>query len=372
MTSFSLSVEKLFDGEKVLHNQTVLVEAGLIKSIQNSKSNIKSLPGMLVPGFIDIQVNGGGGCLFNQNPNVKTLIKIADAHQAYGTTGWLPTLVTDCLEKMQQAADAVSQARSIKTTGILGVHFEGPHLSVEKKGVHSAELIRELSPAEMKIYTRKDLGQVVVTLAPENVAPKLISELVGADVIVCLGHSNADFETTQKALDAGATGFTHLFNAMSPFGSREPGMVGAALLDKNSYAGLILDGIHVHPMSAKLALAQKQKIMLITDAMPPVGCTQTSFEFFGHKVVREGNKLTDRNGRLAGSVLDMISAVNNAVDMLGVELTGAINLASKNPARFLGLENRYGELKEQANACMLLLDDKGVIQSNWIDGHKIF
>ncbi len=372
MTSFSLSVEHLFDGENILSHQTIDIEDGLIKNIQNSRANAKTLSGMLVPGFIDIQVNGGGGYLFNQQPNVDTLIGIAKAHQQFGTTGWLPTLVTDSLEKMRRAADAVSQARSLKTNGILGIHFEGPHLSVEKKGVHSAELIRELSEQEKQIYARKDLGQVVVTLAPENVTPELITELVSKGVIVCLGHSNANFETTQIALDAGATGFTHLFNAMSQLTSREPGMVGAAFLDKDSYAGLILDGIHVHPATAKLAYSQKDKLILVTDAMPPVGSEQTSFEFFGHKVSRDGDKLTDRYGRLAGSVLDMNSAVNNAVDMLNIKRVKAINLATRNPARFLGLENKYGQLKVLANASMLLLNKDGLVQSSWIDGNKIF
>jgi N-acetylglucosamine-6-phosphate deacetylase len=371
MASFSLSVEKLFDGKKVLNKQTILIEDGLIKSIQNSKSNIKHKSGMLVPGFIDIQVNGGGGCLFNQSPDIATLITIAKAHQAYGTTGWLPTLVTDCLKKMQQAADAVSQARSIKNAGILGIHFEGPHLSVEKKGIHSAELIRKLSPAEMQIYTRKDLGQVIVTLAPENVASELISELVGAGVIICLGHSNADFETTQKALNAGATGFTHLFNAMSPFGSREPGMIGAALLDEKSFAGLILDGIHVHPQSARLALKVKSNIILVTDAMPLVGTNETQFEFFGQSIKRDNGKLTDNNGRLAGSVLNMETAVKNAVSMLNIELMAAVNLASKNPAIFLGLDKEYGNIKVGARGSIVLLDDKSSVKESWVDGEPV-
>lgn len=373
MTSeLNIKVASLFDGDKISHRKIIRVKNGCIESIESLSENDNCLPGMLVPGFIDLQVNGGGGFLFNQSPDVDTLIAIGTAHQKFGTTGWLPTLVTDSIDKMQRAADAVSKAQGVKNSGILGIHFEGPHLSVAKKGVHSAELIREIGEQEIQLFTRQDLGKVLVTLAPENVAPELITQLANAGVIVCLGHSNADFETVQKALDAGACGFTHLFNAMSQFTSREPGMVGAALLDQQSYAGIILDGIHVHPDSAKLAFAQKENMILVTDAMPPVGCQQTSFEFFGHRVQREGDKLTDRNGSLAGSVLDMNSAVNNSVNMLGIKKTKAINFASKNPARFLGLEDRYGHIKEGFNASMLLLDENDSIQSSWIDGNRIF
>ncbi len=372
MNDFVIKVESLFNGDALLHKQQITIKNGLIESIEplaDNDNDFKS--GTLVPGLIDVQVNGGGGYLFNQTPDVETLIKIGEAHQKFGTTGWLPTLVTDSISKMQEAADAIAKARKQQVGGILGVHFEGPHLSVEKRGVHSKELIRRLTDAEKQLFTRKDLGKVVVTLAPENVAPELISELVSEGVLVCLGHSNADCATTQKALKAGATGFTHLFNAMSAYTSREPGMIGAALLDKASYAGLILDGIHVHPDTAKLALQQKENIMLVTDAMPPVGVDQTSFEFFGHSVIREGDKLTDREGRLAGSVLDMIGAVNNAITMLDIDLTHAINLASKNPAKFLGLSDQYGSLKVGAKASMLLLDQANVIQSSWIDGKNV-
>jgi len=254
----------------------------------------------------------------------------------------------------------------------LGIHFEGPHLSTTKKGVHPENFIRQLSTSEKELFTRKDLGKVIVTIAPETVTPELISELVASGVIVCLGHSNAGYEQTLKALKAGATGFTHLFNAMSAFTSREPGMVGAALLDKNSYCGLILDGIHVHPASAKLAIKTKEKIILVTDAMAPVGVDQTSFEFFGQKVTRNNNTLTDSEGRLAGSMLDMKTAVNNCIDMLGLSREQAIKMASQNPATFLGIDNQYGTLSIGKKASMLLIDNNGNIKASWIDGKQIF
>ena len=370
MKQFTLSVESLFDGDEISYQKTITVEGGIITSIEdNPNSTTECLSGMLVPGFIDIQVNGGGGLLFNQSPSAETIQTIGRAHQKFGTTGWLPTLVTDSLEQMQKAADAVTEVRAEEGSGVLGIHFEGPHLSTIKKGVHPENFIRSLSDAEHNIFTRSDLGQVVVTLAPENVTPKYISKLVKSGVIVCLGHSNASFEQTNAALEAGATGFTHLFNAMSAFTSREPGMVGAALLS-DRYCGIILDGIHVHPSTAKLAYRSHKEMILVTDAMPPVGVEQTSFEFFGQVVTRTNDTLTDSQGRLAGSVLTMQSAVNNSTEMLGIKHTEAINLASRNPAKFLGIESQYGSIRIGHKASMLLLDDSGSVSSSWIEGKQ--
>ena len=368
MIDFSLNVASLFDGENILSNRTIHVKDGRIEQITKNISGKDALLGMLVPGYIDVQVNGGGGFLFNQTPTPQTIEKIGKAHQKFGTTGWLPTLVTDSIEQMQKAADAVAASIKNEIPGVLGIHFEGPFLSVEKKGVHSEALIRAISEAEIEILIRKDLGKVVVTLAPEHVSPEQIAMLVREGIIVCLGHSNATFEQTKLALEAGATGFTHLFNAMSSLSSREPGVVGAALLDENSYAGLILDGIHVHADTARLAFKLKEKLMLVTDAMPTVGTDETQFEFFGDIIQRRGLTLTDSQGRLAGSALDMNSAVKNAVEMFAIEKIEAINLASANPAKFLGLSDDYGNLKLGAKASMILLDKDGNISNLWIDG----
>jgi len=367
----TISVDALFDGERFRQYQTIYLDEGRITAIDNTPSVLPTMPGMLVPGYIDTQVNGGGGKLFNHSPDVETLKVISRAHQHFGTTGWLPTLVTDSLEKMQQAADAVALARNDPSLGILGIHFEGPHLSVEKKGVHSESFIRNLSEAEKSIFARKDLGKVVVTLAPEMVSTDEIKSLVDLGVIVSLGHSNATVEQTNQALNAGAAGFTHLFNAMSPFTSRKPGMVGAALLDNDSFAGLILDGVHVHPESAKLAVKSKTNMMLVTDAMPPVGSDEDKFEFFGETIVKRGSQLVNNEGRLAGSLLDMGSAVKNAVELLDLELSTAINLASKNPARFLGLGAIYGSLKIGYKANMVLLNERQQVTKVWINGIKL-
>nr|MBP8227119.1 N-acetylglucosamine-6-phosphate deacetylase [Rheinheimera sp.] len=225
--------------------------------------------------------------------------------------------------------------------------------------------------AELAIYKRTDLGIKLVTVAPETISPEQIKELVKADVIVCLGHSNADAATAQAALAAGATGFTHLYNAMSPLTSREPGVVGAALADPHSWCGVILDGLHVHPLAVKVALAAKPrgKLLIVTDAMSPVGTNQTEFDFFDGKVIRDGNKLTNLNGNLAGSVLDMAGAVSYAVKELGLELSEAVRMASLYPAEFLGISAERGQIKVGAKADLVLLNDNGLVQQCWLAGY---
>lgn len=363
-----ISVAKLFDGQSWQDNVTVVVEQGLIKAIQPASTAVQS--GNLVPGFIDVQVNGGGGALFNTDTSLSALRTMVKAHAQFGSTALLPTVITDSVAVMQQAADVIAKAIASHEPGVLGVHFEGPHLSVTKKGVHSEAFIRPLSEEELAIYRRTDLGVKLVTVAPENISPEHIKQLVDADVIVCLGHSNADASTVQAALAAGATGFTHLYNAMSPLTSREPGMVGAALADPKSWCGVILDGLHLHPLAVKVALAAKPKgkMLIVTDAMSPVGTSQTEFDFFGGKVIRHGNKLTNLNGNLAGSVLDMASAVSYAVNELGLEWAEALRMASLYPAEFLGISAKRGQIIIGAKADLVLLNDKGEVQQCWLAG----
>ncbi len=364
-----ISVARLFDGQHWQHNVTLTIEDGRIRSILPAQNAV--LSGTLVPGFIDVQVNGGGGVLFNSQTSLNSLRTLVKAHAQFGSTALLPTLITDSLAVMQQAAEVIAEAIAGHEPGILGVHFEGPHLSVPKKGVHSERFIRPLSDAELAIYCRKDLGIRLLTVAPELVSPAQIKKLVQSGVIVCLGHSNADAATTQAALAAGATGFTHLYNAMSPLTSREPGVVGVALADPQSWCGVILDGFHVHPLAVKVALAAKPKgkLMIVTDAMSPVGTNQTEFDFFDGKVIRQGNKLTNLSGNLAGSVLDMASAVAYAVKELGLELSEAVRMASLYPAEFLGISAQRGQINVGSIADLVLLNEQGAVQQCWLEGN---
>ena len=366
-----LNVSRLFDGESWFENVSVSFADGVIKAITPATGKVQA--GMLVPGFIDIQVNGGGGALFNNAPSRATLRTMLAAHARYGTTAMLPTVITDSVAVMRQAADEIAAAIADNEAGIIGVHFEGPHLSVPKKGVHSAQYIRQLSAAELAIYRRTDLGIKLVTVAPETITPAQIRQLVALNVIVCLGHSNADAQTVQAALSAGASGFTHLYNAMSPLTSREPGMVGVALADPGSWCGVILDGHHMHPLAAKVALAAKPKgkLILVTDAMSPVGTDDSEFDFFSGKVRRDGNKLTNEAGALAGSVLDMASAVRYAVSQLEVSPAEALRMASLYPAQFLHLSNA-GQIRAGASADLVLLGDDWQVQKSWISGQLMF
>lgn len=372
----TLIAERIFDGEYFHQDVPVTIEDGRIltfDTVEGAKEIRQA--GTLVPGFIDVQVNGGGGALFNSDPSVACIETIGQAHARFGTTGFLPTLITDDVSVMAKAADAVVAALEKGSAGVLGVHFEGPHLSVPKKGVHPQSFIREISAAELAIFSRQDLGIKVVTLAPENVSADVIRTLVDAGVKVCLGHSNADYDTVVAALAAGATGFTHLYNAMSPLNSRDPGMVGAAIESDSSWCGLIVDGHHVHAAAARVAIRAKPrgKMMLVTDAMPPVGMDEgASFELFGTQVVRVGDRLNAVTGELAGCVLDMATAVNNTVDMLGLPLAEALRMAALYPAQFLGLDGKVGRIALEQRADLVLLDSQNRVQANYIGGQAVY
>jgi N-acetylglucosamine-6-phosphate deacetylase len=365
----------LFDGKTLKHNQMITVEDGTIRSIESAQlqDDFIQLSGLVAPGFVDVQVNGGGGVLFNNQPTLDTLIIMSRAHQQYGSTAILPTLITDDLATMQLAADAVASAIDANVRGIIGIHFEGPHLSQPKKGIHPTQHIRQISHEEMAIFKRTDLGLVCVTLAPENVSVELIEELVNAKVKVCLGHSNATAAQTFAALQAGAQGFTHLFNAMSPLQSREAGMVGAALLDLSSYCGLIVDHEHVDITSCQLAIKCKtpDRIMLVTDAMSHVGSEQIKLQFAGMQISRQGNRLTIEGGRLAGSALDMATAVRNSLQNLHCSMQDALKMASTTPATFLGLQQQKGYLAPGFDADWVVLTDQYYVNATYIAGEQV-
>jgi len=374
----TLIAEQLFDGKTLYENHPISIEDGKIIAFDTIKGAIENkVSGLLTAGFIDTQVNGGGGYLLNQDTNLHTLKAMTNAHAKFGTSSLLPTLITSNVKKIEQTANLISTALAQNTPGIIGVHFEGPHISEPKKGIHSSQQIRGISQQELDIYCRDDLGLKVVTLAPESVDCDIIKTLVASNVHVCLGHSNATFAQTQAALAAGASGFTHLFNAMSALESREPNMVGAALLDEQSWCGLILDGHHVHPSTAKLAYKVKaaHKMMLVTDSMSTIGSEQTHLQFDGHQISLTGDKLTSNTGQLAGSALNMITAVNNAVKMLNIPFIDALKMASLYPAQFLGIADSYGQLAIGSNADLTLISTTNSsphIVNTWIGGRAIF
>lgn len=325
---------------------------------------------MLLPGFIDVQVNGGGGALFNEAPTVETIRRIGAAHRRYGTTGFLPTLISDTLEKMRAALDAVEQALAEGVPGVLGIHLEGPYLAPARKGVHDPKYFHSPGSAELDMLCAPHRGVRLITLAPEQVPHEVISRLAAAGVIVCAGHTAADYAATHAALAAGVRGFTHLFNAMTPYGSREPGVVAAALEDADSWCGLIVDGHHVHPASLRVAIAAKArgKMLLVTDAMPPVGADDPSYVLNGETIIAKDGICQTAQGVLAGSALDMAGAVRNAVQLLGLPLDEAVRMASTYPADFLGLGVSHGRIAPGYQADLVVLDDDYRVQRSWIGG----
>ncbi|BFT29517.1 N-acetylglucosamine-6-phosphate deacetylase [Alteromonas sp. D210916BOD_24] len=382
-----LRVNKALIGQKWVHNLVMTIENGRVTGLTDVNTGDDSakpqhsytsltvdmhIQGTVIPGYIDTQVNGGGGIMFNQTPSFHRLRVMADAHRQFGTTTLFPTLITDQIDVIERAADAIAEAISDEHPSIAGVHFEGPHLSVEKKGVHPPRFIRKLSDRELDTYTRTDLGQVVLTVAPENVPTSVIGELVASGVVVALGHSNATYRQVERAIEAGATGFTHLFNAMSPLTSREPGMVGAALLNK-CLCGLIVDHQHVHPKTVELAYKIKgpHELMLVTDAMAHVGTTQQTIPFFDRNISRQGNKLTTEDGTLAGSCLDMHSALMHCVNDIQIPLADASAMASTTPAAFTKIRDRVGDIAIGKVANFLVLDDNNALNAVWQYGQQV-
>jgi N-acetylglucosamine-6-phosphate deacetylase len=332
---------------------------------------VRDLDGaLLLPGFIDIQVNGGGGLLFNDAPTVSTIERIGAAHRRFGTTGFLPTLISDDLDTVRAAVEAARQAIEAGAPGVLGLHIEGPFLNVARRGIHDASKLRHTDEGSFALLTSLRVGRTLVTLAPEATSLELIERLARAGVVVSAGHTNAPYRVVRAALDHGLTGFTHLFNAMSPLTSREPGAVGAALEDDRAWCGIIVDGVHVDPVVLKLALRlhPHDRFNLVTDAMPCVGSDQTTFELQGRTIAVRDGACVDEAGTLAGSLLDMASAVRNAVRMLGLGLADASRMASRNPAEFLGLEHELGRIARGCFADLVLLDDDLEVLDTWIHG----
>ena len=375
-----LTGARLFTGDTILDEHALLIEGGkildLIPRATAPQAEIVTLPAgsLIAPGFIDTQVNGGGGALLNDTQTVDAVRTIVAAHRRYGTTGLLPTFITDAADKMHAAASAVAEAARDSASGVLGLHLEGPFLSQEKRGVHSPAFVRP--PTACDIAYLSELpnefpgGRVLLSIAPETVTDGDIRKLAAAGVLLAGAHSAATYARTLEAIRAGITGFTHLFNAMPPVANREPGIAGAALLSAETWCGIIVDGIHVHPAALKLALAAKPrgKLMLVTDAMTPLGTDADSFQLYGATIHRHDGRLVTSDGTLAGADLDMSQAVRNCVGLLGLPREEALRMASLYPAQFLGMADRRGRLAQGYQADLTLLDQCNHVLGTWVAG----
>jgi N-acetylglucosamine-6-phosphate deacetylase len=325
---------------------------------------------LLLPGFIDVQVNGGGGVLFNDDPSLESIRAIGAAHRRFGTTGFMPTLISDDLDAIGQAIAAAQSALDSGVPGVLGIHIEGPFLNWERRGVHDPKHLRLLETGLVSQLCGLRSGRTLLTLAPEMTTTDVIATLTKAGVLISAGHSNATYAQTMAAIAHGVRGFTHLFNAMARLEPRQPGIVGAALYDTGTWCGIIVDGHHVDPVMLKLALRCKrhERFMLISDAMPPVGASLSSFVLQGKTITVADGVCSDASGTLAGTALDMATAVRNAVSMLDLSIAEAARMASEYPAEFLGLGHELGRIAPGYRANLTLLDDDLRVQRTWIEG----
>ncbi|SMF37494.1 N-acetylglucosamine-6-phosphate deacetylase [Xaviernesmea oryzae] len=381
-TRKALTGARIFDGTFWHDDAALILADGKVEALQaadrlpSGLETIDADGGMIVPGFIDLQVNGGGGVLLNEEPTVEGLTTICAAHARFGTTGLLPTLITDTFEITAKTIEAGKRAKAERVPGFLGLHLEGPHLSVARKGAHDPKLIRpmEEKDIELMISCRGKFDAMMITVAPESVTPEQVVRLAEAGFMVSLGHTDAAYETVKTYAEAGARTVTHLFNAMSPLGHREPGVVGAALDIGSLHAGIIADGIHVHPASMGVALRAKKgpgKIFIVTDAMSPIGTDMKSFTLNGREILRRNGRLTLADGTLAGADIDMISSVRFVHEMLGLPLEEALRMASAYPAEAAWLADRKGALKPGYDADFVILTDHLGMKSTWIGGQRV-
>jgi N-acetylglucosamine-6-phosphate deacetylase len=371
---------RIFDGERWHDAAALVVEGGRIQAIAAAAPadarRIALEGGLLVPGFVDLQVNGGGGVLLNERPDVEGIRTICDTHARFGTTALLPTLITDTAERTGLALAAGVAAARAGVPGFLGLHLEGPHLSVARKGAHDSTLIRPMDAADLArlVDARRQLPHLLTTVAAETVPPGQIASLVRAGVVVSIGHSDASYAVVRAAAEAGATMVTHLFNAQSQLGNREPGVVGAALDLGGLHAGLIADGIHVAAATIGAALRAKRgpgRIFLVTDAMSLTGSEAQHFTLGGREIHRAEGALRLADGTLAGADLTMIDAVTYVHRTIGLPLEEALRMAALYPAEAIGAADR-GHLRPGAAADFVQLSNGLEVQCSWIGGQVAF
>lgn len=362
----------------MLDNHAVVIADGTIKQIcpvSQLTRSIKTLDlngQLLSAGFIDTQVNGGGGVMFNDSPTIEGLKTIASAHRRYGSTSILPTLITDSDDTLLEAQQAINLALKERASGIIGIHIEGPYISLNRRGVHKPDLIRPIDKTAWGLLSGFTEGIRLITLAPENQSNTTINDLCELGFIVSAGHSSASYEQTIQALNDGLSGFTHVYNAMPPMQNREPGLLGAALTDDKSWCGVIIDTFHVHKAALQVLLRSKPqgKVILVTDAMATVGSLTNSFNLYGETIYSVDGRCALDDGTLAGSDLNMAQAVKNTVEYVGLPLEEALRMASFYPAEFIGCEKTLGRIEAGYRADLVLLDEKLNVSATWISGEQ--
>ncbi len=375
-TVFSICAPSIFDGAQFLREHCVVIRHQSVEQVLPlaqcpAELNRVALPtGILAPGLVDLQVNGGGDLMFNNNPCEATLATMLDAHRATGTTAMMPTLISDTREQQKQAVAAVRAACTNGNPGILGIHLEGPYFEMARRGAHRADMIRQVRAEDIAWLCSLQDIKVILTLAPEHTAPGQVRELTSSGIHVCAGHTNASYQQMMAAVAEGLEGVTHLFNAMSPLTPREPGVVGAALAEASLWAGIIADGHHVHPANIRLAQRSKPagQVVLVTDAMATVGGNQANFSLYGEEIGEKNGKLVNSDGVLAGSAIGMIDAVSYAARSVGIPLEECLRMASLYPATILGLDHRLGRIASGYRADLVHFDEEFTVHNTWLAG----
>ena len=369
---------QIFCGERFYDDHALLVEGKSIVDIvdkNNTPDNFNKIEldqGILAPGFIDLQVNGGGGVLFNNSPNKESLNTIIKAHQFFGTTSIMPTVISDSLEVLEQCIKTVTE--EIKNnSSLLGIHIEGPFFNTKYRGVHQKQYISTINSDYLNLFESLRGFPVMLTLAPECISSQQLKHLTSLGIKTLAGHSDATYDELDDAIKNGLDGFTHLFNAMGQISAREPGVVGSALHFENTFASIIVDLHHVHPSLIQLAyqLKPKGKLFFISDSMATINHGKPSFELYDEVVNESDGRLVNSEGKLAGSSITQIDAVKNVYQKCNIPLNQALAMASRYPAEYLGIENHLGSLKPGYRADLVHFDSNFKVHNVWVSGKQI-
>jgi len=374
----AITGSKLFNGLDFIEHKALLIDGQNIAGIVNEDDiptdfKVQKLDGgILSPGFIDLQVNGGGGKLFNNSPDNESLNTIISAHQYFGTTSIMPTVISDSLNILQKCTDTISN--EIKNNhSLLGIHIEGPFFNVKYRGVHQKQYINTINASYLSLFEKLDKFPVMLTLAPECISIKQLKHLKSLGFKILAGHTDASYDQLEEAIKYGLDGFTHLFNAMGQISAREPGVVGSALdFDKTS-ASIIVDLHHVHPSLINLSfkLKPKGRLFFVSDSMATINHGEPSFELYDEVVSESKGRIINSEGKLAGSSITQIDAIKNAYQKCNIPLDSAISMATLYPAEYLGVADHIGQLKKGCRANLTHFDSDFHVHNVWLAGKQI-
>jgi len=374
----ALKGARIFSGEEFFEKKALLLEGeAIVEIVDDSKipkdfETQKLNGGILSPGFIDLQVNGGGGKLFNNSPDKDSLNTIIGAHQHFGTTSIMPTVISDSLNVLQKCTDTISDEIN-HNHSLLGIHIEGPFFNVKYRGVHQKQYINTINATYMSLFETLDKFPVMLTLAPECISIKQLKSLKALGFKILAGHTDANYDQLEEAVKYGLDGFTHLFNAMGQISSREPGVVGSALDFDEASASIIVDLHHVHPSLINLSFKQKPKgkLFFVSDSMATINHGDPSFELYDEVVSEANGRIINSEGKLAGSSITQIDAIKNAYQKCNIPIDSAISMATLYPAEYIGVSDYLGQLRSGYRADLAHFNSDFQIQNVWVAGKQI-